>query len=162
MNFDDIFLFNWTSITSYFHPVVVDIVPKNISFLFEECISASRSVLQFFGDNLSCPIEFTNLQIILLTIFLGIILVNFILIAFFWNKYGDVIYDRFIRPSECFLFYWFFQPAIKPSIYLSIFICSVVRAYTSILWPWTMTLLYCKVSFLRDESHDCLFVCLYI
>lgn len=100
MNFDNIFLFNWTSITGYFHPVVVDILPKNISILFDDCITASRSVLQFIGDHLSCPIEFTDLQIVLLCIFLSIISVNIVLIAYYWSKYGDVITDRFIRPSE--------------------------------------------------------------
>lgn len=100
MNLDNILPFNWTSITTYFHPVIVDIVPKNISLLFDDCLFASRSILQFIGDHLSCPIEFSDFQIVLLAIFLGFIFVNIVLIVYYWNKYGGVITDRFIRPSE--------------------------------------------------------------
>lgn len=100
----DIFLFNWTTITTYFHPVVVDILPRNLSALFEDCVNGSRNIVQFLSDNLSSPIEFTDLQIILLTVFLGFTALNLALIVFYWNKYGNVITDRFIRPSMCVVY----------------------------------------------------------
>lgn len=102
----DIFLFNWTTITTYFHPVVVDILPRNLSAVFEDCVNGSRNIVQFLSDNLSSPIEFTDLQLILLTVFLGFTGLNLALIVFYWNKYGNVITDRFIRPSKCVVYYW--------------------------------------------------------
>lgn len=96
----DIFLFNWTTISAYFHPVVVDILPQNLSAVVEDCINTSKNILQVVTDHLSCPLEFTDLQLVLLTIFLVIIFVNLLLIGFYWNKYGGVITDRFIRPSK--------------------------------------------------------------
>lgn len=45
-------------------------------------------------------LEFSELQTSLLTVFLLIIAVNVLLIAFYWSKYGGVITDRFIRPSK--------------------------------------------------------------
>lgn len=51
--------------------------------------------------NISTPIhfEFSELQTTLLIVFLVIIGVNILLIVYYWNKYGGVITDRFIRPS---------------------------------------------------------------
>lgn len=48
------------------------------------------------GDSL---IEFSDTQTTLLSIFLAIFFTNLVLIAFYWNKYGGVITDRFVRPS---------------------------------------------------------------
>lgn len=48
------------------------------------------------GDSL---IEFSDIQTTLLSIFLAIFFANLALIAFYWNKYGGVITDRFVRPS---------------------------------------------------------------
>lgn len=45
--------------------------------------------------------EFSELQRSLLIVFLVIIAVNLLLIAYYWRKYGGVITDRFIRPSKC-------------------------------------------------------------
>lgn len=56
--------------------------------------------------NCSSPVqlEFSELQTSLLSVFLVIIGVNVLLIAYYWNKYGGVITDRFIRPSMWFCY----------------------------------------------------------
>lgn len=53
--------------------------------------------------NFSVPVqlEFSDLQTRLLSVFLVILVVNVLLICYYWSKYGGVITDRFIRPSEC-------------------------------------------------------------
>lgn len=67
--------------------------------VLNESIAFIGYIFDFIFINLCSPIEFTELQITLLTVFLIIISVNIALIAYFWNKYGGVITDRFIRPS---------------------------------------------------------------
>lgn len=62
-----------------------------------------RSAFEFL-EHISSPIhfEFTELQTTLLIVFLFVIGVNILLIGYYWSKYGGVITDRFIRPSEFF------------------------------------------------------------
>lgn len=48
----------------------------------------------------SVPIvEFTELQFTLLKIIISIFFLNIFLILVYWRKYGEIITDRFIRPS---------------------------------------------------------------
>lgn len=96
----DIFLFNLTSIYSYFTPVQFDLLPTNLSFA-DDAVAALFALSRTFSESLFIPIKFTELQTILLTIFLVIISINLALIGFYWSKYGGVITDRFIRQSEC-------------------------------------------------------------
>lgn len=60
-----------------------------------------ESVYEYL-EHITSPIhfEFTQLQTTLLIVFLAIIGVNVLLIGYYWSKYGGVITDRFIRPSE--------------------------------------------------------------
>lgn len=99
MNFD-IFLFNLTTISAYFTPVDLDILPTNFSLFVDNSIVILCDLCRTISENLFCPIEFTELQTILLTIFLVILSINLALIGFYWSKYGGVITDRFIRPSK--------------------------------------------------------------
>lgn len=99
MNLDEIFLFNFTTISAYFTPVDIDIIPENFLRFASECVNAIGQFSKTVSSNTLCPIHFTELQTILLTIFLVIFSINLALIAFYWQKYGGVITDRFIRPS---------------------------------------------------------------
>lgn len=105
----DTFFFNFTSICAYFTPVQVDF-PTNLSFI-ENFYNFLFDSIRTVSENFFIPIKFTELQSILLTIFLVIISINLALIGFYWSKYGGVITDRFIRQSTClsiFLFQFFF------------------------------------------------------
>lgn len=95
MNLDNLFLFNFTTISTFFTPVELDIVPHNLIQIFHGFVNAIGNLTV----NTFCPIHFTELQTILLTIFLVILSINLALIGFYWQKYGGVITDRFIRPS---------------------------------------------------------------
>lgn len=99
MNLDNLFLFNFTTISKFFTPVELDIVPRNSAQIFNDFVNAIGSLSEKVTVNAFCPIHFTELQTILLTIFLVILSVNLALIGFNWQKYGGVITDRFIRPS---------------------------------------------------------------
>lgn len=97
MNLESLFLFNFTTISAYFIPVDVDIVPANFVV---DLLHAIGNISETVSANFSfCPIHFTELQTILLAIFLVIFSINLALIGFYWQKYGGVITDRFIRPS---------------------------------------------------------------
>lgn len=74
------------------------------SAVLEDSVNSIYNIFKFVSDNWCSPILFTDLQTTLLTVFLSIIFANIILIAYFWSKFGGVITDRFIRPSEYFLF----------------------------------------------------------
>lgn len=99
MNLDTLFLFNFTTISTYFTPVDLDIVPQNFVHIFNEFVYTIGNISETVTANAFCPIHFTELQIILLSIFLVIFSINLVLIGFYWQKYGGVITDRFIRPS---------------------------------------------------------------
>lgn len=99
MNFD-IFLFNLTAISAYFEPVDIDISLKNFAIFFNDCIRFVKELSETVSLQFVSPIKFTELQTILFTIFLVIFSINLALIGFYWNKYGGVITDRFIRQSE--------------------------------------------------------------
>lgn len=99
MNFD-IFLFNLTTISAYFTPVDLDILPTSFASFVDDSLAILAEFWRTVSQNLFCPIQFTELQTILLTIFLVILSINLALIGFYWSKYGGVITDRFIRPSE--------------------------------------------------------------
>lgn len=99
MNFD-IFLFNLTTISAYFTPVDLDILPTSFASVFDDSVSVLANLCRTISQNIFCPIQFTELQTILLTIFLVILSINLALIGFYWSKYGGVITDRFIRASE--------------------------------------------------------------
>lgn len=100
MNLDSLFLFNLTTISAYFTPVDIDIVPQHIGHIFTDFVHAIGNISETISANAFCPIHFTELQTILLTIFLVIFSINLALIGFYWQKYGGVITDRFIRQSE--------------------------------------------------------------
>lgn len=51
------------------------------------------------------PITFSDFQLNILKTFLVILAINLIFIKFYWNKYGDIITDRFIRPSMKFFIF---------------------------------------------------------
>ena len=77
----------------------------NYTAVFHETIGRGKFLLDLTKDNLQLsanPIKVTDLQSTLFTIFLAIISLNLLLIAIYWKKYGGVISDRFIRPSEKF------------------------------------------------------------
>lgn len=99
MNLDNLFLFNFTTISRFFTPVELDIVPRNLAQIFNDFVNAIGNLSKKVTVNAFCPIHFTELQTILLTIFLVILSINLALIGFYWQKYGGVITDRFIRPS---------------------------------------------------------------
>jgi hypothetical protein len=46
-------------------------------------------------------IDFSDFQRNIARTFCLILIINTCLIVFYWNKYGDIITDRFIRPSKC-------------------------------------------------------------
>lgn len=95
----DIFLFNLTTIRAYFTPVEFDLFPLNFT-VFDNSIASIVDLTQTLSEHFFCPIKFTELQTVLLTVFLVILSINLALIGFYWNKYGGVITDRFIRQSE--------------------------------------------------------------
>lgn len=102
MNLDSLFLFNFTAISAYFVPVDVDIVPSHFASIVGDLLQAIGHISETVSAHALCalcPIHFTELQTILLTIFLVIFSINLALIGFYWQKYGGVITDRFIRPS---------------------------------------------------------------
>lgn len=99
MNLDKLFLFNFTTISTFFTPVEFDIVPSNLAQIFNGFINAIGNLSEKVTVNAFCPTPFTEVQTILLTIFLVILSINLALIGFYWQKYGGVITDRFIRPS---------------------------------------------------------------
>lgn len=92
-------MFNFTAISAYFVPVDVDIVPSHFANIVGDLLQAIGHISETVSANALCPIHFTELQTILLTIFLVIFSINLALIGFYWQKYGGVITDRFIRPS---------------------------------------------------------------
>lgn len=101
MNLDNLFLFNFTIISTYFTPVDIDIVPTRFIQILGDLVSAIGNISETVSANALCPIIFfTELQTILLTIFLVIFSINLALIGFYWQKYGGVITDRFIRQSK--------------------------------------------------------------
>lgn len=100
MNLDKLFLFNFTTISTFFKPVELDSVPSNLAQIFNGFVNAIGNLSEKVAVNAFCPIHFTELQTILLTIFLVILFINLALIGFYWQKYGGVITDRFIRPSK--------------------------------------------------------------
>lgn len=99
MNLDNLFVFNFTTISTFFKPAELDIVPSNLAQIFNGFVNAIGNLSEKVKVNAFCPIHFTELQTILLTIFLVILSINLTLIGFYWQKYGGVITDRFIRPS---------------------------------------------------------------
>lgn len=100
MNLDSLFVFNFTTISTYFAPIDLDIVPQHfIVHILSEFVHKIGNFSETVRANAPCPIHFTELQTILLTIFLVIFSINLALIGFYWQKYGGVITDRFIRPS---------------------------------------------------------------
>lgn len=105
MNFN-IFPFNLTTISAYFAPVDLDILPTSFAAFVDDSLLVLAELCRTISQNLFCPIQFTELQTILLTIFLVILSINLALIGFYWSKYGGVITDRFIRASECVIERW--------------------------------------------------------
>lgn len=104
MNFDSFVfnLFNFTTLSSYFAPVDLNIVStSSVAAFVDNSLIVLDNLYQTIAHHLFCPIQFTELQTVLLTIFLVILSINLALIGFYWNKYGGVITDRFIRASEC-------------------------------------------------------------
>lgn len=99
MHLDSLFLFNFTTISSYFKPVDVDIVPQNFAQIVADFVHTIGNISGTVSAHAFSPIHFTELQTILLTIFLVIFSINLALIGVYWQKYGGVITDRFIRPS---------------------------------------------------------------
>lgn len=99
MHLDSLFLFNFTTISSYFKPVDVDIVPQNFAQIVADFVHTIGNISETVSAHAFSPIHFTELQTILLTIFLVIFSINLALIGVYWQKYGGVITDRFIRPS---------------------------------------------------------------
>lgn len=100
MNLDSLFLFNFTIISTYFTPVDIDIVPSRFVHIIGDFVSAIQHISETVSANAGPIISFTELQTILLTIFLVIFSINLALIGFYWQKYGGVITDRFIRQSK--------------------------------------------------------------
>lgn len=78
----------------------------NYSSILETVTDSMKNAAFLVNENLVTPITFTELQATLLTVFLAIILINLLLIGFYWNKYGGVITDRFIRPSTSNKPFW--------------------------------------------------------
>lgn len=105
MNLDSIIPFNFSAIQTLFTSIDIDIVPGKLVRAIGQSIG--NTVFESIG-NLSetvsgivfCPIHFTELQTILLTVFLVLFSINLALIGVYWQKYGGVITDRFIRPSK--------------------------------------------------------------
>lgn len=61
-------------------------------------------IQSYFGDDDQSPADkyrpdFTEFQIEILKTFSVILAIVSLLIVYYWNKYGDVITERFIRPS---------------------------------------------------------------
>lgn len=107
MNLDSLFLFNFTTISTYFNPVDIDIVPTRFFQIISDFVSTIGNISETISANALCPIIFfTELQTILLTIFLVIFSINLALIGFYWQKYGGVITDRFIRQSKYTILYF--------------------------------------------------------
>lgn len=92
--------FNLTAINAYLLKPIDVITSANYLELYNKLYHYSKDILEIVSENLSSPITFTELQIFLLEIFLIIIAINLVLIGYYWNKYGGVITDRFIRPSK--------------------------------------------------------------
>lgn len=89
INFNDSWIW-FENIIQEFSNVILEII-ENLVLTFETICTK---------DFLKSPIEFSELQLTLLEVLLFILFTNFILICFFWAKYGTVINDKFIRPSE--------------------------------------------------------------
>lgn len=85
-------------------------IGENLSVLrpiFHESVETVESVghyikenfiNQLWGQDPEKPL-FTDFQYTLLKTLIILIFVNIFLILFFWKKYGQVITDKFIRPS---------------------------------------------------------------
>lgn len=129
----DIFLFNFTSICAYFTPVQVDLT-SNFSFI-EHFYQFVFDLIRTVSENFFIPIKFTELQTILLTIFLVIISINLALIGFYWSKYGGVITDRFIRQSmyhfsfSFFFLFFFFYCKMMIHHFQQLFDCVLIIYY---------------------------------
>lgn len=66
----------------------------------ESIQNAGLLLIKIIYDNISSPIEFTEFQLFLLHSFLAVNLITVILITYYWNKYGGIIYSRFVLPSK--------------------------------------------------------------
>lgn len=100
MNFDNLNI-NLTLISQYFNPKTYGIENFDYTALFAENFQFKK-YFDFLINLFSSPIEFTVFQFNILKIFLVILFINILLIIYYWRKYGTVITDRFIRPSESF------------------------------------------------------------
>lgn len=101
MNLDGINLFNLSAIQKLFTPIDINFVPGNLGGAIGDAIQSIGNIGETVSAVVFCPIHFTELQTILLTVFLVIFSINLALIGVYWQKYGGVITDRFIRPSKC-------------------------------------------------------------
>lgn len=153
MTLDSLFLFNFTTISTYFTPVDIDIVPSRFVHIIGDLVSAIGNIGETVSANTLCPIIFfTELQTILLTIFLVIFSINLALIGFYWQKYGGVITDRFIRQSKlkincCFVFFFFIVVAffhIDLEIWLS-FVCLVLLRCEHYLFKFCRIFSFCYI-----------------
>lgn len=94
------------------HESITDTVSDCIADVEQYLRHGARHLYETYASGCcSVPVqlEFSELQTSLLTVFVLIIVVNVLLIAFYWSKYGGVITDRFIRPSKSERFfgvYW--------------------------------------------------------
>lgn len=61
------------------------------------------SYSEVLGIYIEPVITFSDLQSNILKTFILCLVVNLILISYYWRKYGAIITDRFIRPSTCFI-----------------------------------------------------------
>lgn len=102
MNLSRFSLFNLTILHSYFVPFDIKKFPLNFADIVVDFVQSIGNISENVSAYALCPIHFTELQTILLTIFLVILSINLALIGFYWQKYGGVITDRFIRPSKYF------------------------------------------------------------
>lgn len=100
MNLNSFSLFNLTTLHSYLIPSDIYIFPLNFVDIVIDFVHSIGNISETLSANALCPIHFTELQTILLTIFLVILSINLALIGFYWQNYGGVITDRFIRPSK--------------------------------------------------------------
>lgn len=100
MNLDGIIPFNFSAIHTLFTSIDIDIVPGNLVRAIGKTVESVGNLCETVSAIVFCPIHFTELQTILLTVFLVIFSINLALIGVYWQKYGGVITDRFIRPSK--------------------------------------------------------------
>lgn len=100
MNLDSINPFNLSTIRTLFTPIDFGIVPANLVRAIGNLVKSIGNISETVSGAVFYPIHFTELQTILLTVFLVIFSINLALIGVYWQKYGGVITDRFIRPSE--------------------------------------------------------------